>query len=330
MIATASVLGFALVFFLIGWGLSLLAGAVLRALRASLGAAGCAVERCAAALALVAPPLLALTFVLILAARSVYEGRSLHGDHCLSHGHHAHLCLLHGQAWGQRLSVWSIAIGMLGLGLWRGARWLRAAVRVQSLLRRLEPIASADSRGPVTIWQVPAQTPFCLVTGLLRPRIVWSTGARELLTPVERSAVLSHEAAHLVHGDLWRRLLLGFAAALGAPYIARRALSAWEHASERLCDRRAAEAVGDATAVASALVKLSRASGAPLPGTASFLPAARLEERVRALLDAPPPGERSARRLRRAACWLLVLALPVLAAMADPLHHTLETLLGML
>ena len=125
-------------------------------------------------------------------------------------------------------------------------------------------------------------------------------------------------------------VLLGTAAALGAPVVARHALAAWEHASERLCDHRAADAVGDATAVASALVKLSRAGGAPIAGAASFGSGCSVEERVRALLAAPEPGERSAGSLRRAALLSLALALPLLAALSDPLHHALETLLGTL
>lgn len=330
MIATASVLGFSLAFVLSCWGLSLIAGGVLRGQRRRLRAAGCAVERCAASLALVVPPLLALLLVLLLAARSVQQGRSPSGDHCLRHAHHAHLCLLHGQAWGQRASAWILPAVLGALALWRGAGWLRAAVRVRALLRLLAPTAQAEALGPLGVWLVPAQTPFCFVTGVLRPRIVWSAGARALLAPDEQRAVLSHEAAHVAHGDLWRRLLLGIAAGLGAPFVARRVLAAWEHASERLCDGRAADAVGDATAVASALLKLSRASGAQVAGAASFLSGCRVEERVRALLDTEAPRAASADPLRRAAVLLLALALPLLAALSDPLHHALETLLGTL
>jgi len=328
MIANASLLGFGLAFVVMSIGLSLFAGVIMRLLGVRLRLMGCAVERCAASLSLLIPPLLALLMVSILAARSWQEGWSTPGDHCLHHPHHAHLCLLHGDAWGQHAWTWAVAAGGALLVLRQCLAWLHAAVRVAALLRHLEPSAQTEFIGKFRVWQVPTQRPFCFVTGLWRPRIVWSISARELLTQSERHAVLSHETAHVANGDLWRRALLGLAVTLGAPLISRQIFGVWERATERLCDRLAADSVGDAAVVASALVKLARGGAVPVAGAASFLSTCSITERVQALLDRSGSGEQSARRLLLVALTVFVLVLPLLAALSDPLHHALETLLG--
>jgi hypothetical protein len=115
-------------------------------------------------------------------------------------------------------------------------------------------------------------------------------------------------------------------ALLGAPVLARRALVMWRSATERVCDGRAAAEV-DAAAVASALVALARVGNAPAVGVAFASPAG-VVERVEALLAPLPTGELMARRIARG-LWLSLTACALAAALfADPLHHALETLLG--
>jgi hypothetical protein len=119
-------------------------------------------------------------------------------------------------------------------------------------------------------------------------------------------------------------------ALFGAPWMARRALVTWRRATEKLCDRAAAGDVGEETTVAQALVKMARLAGAPSPGMA-FVPApSEVEERVEALLAAPPTGAAAARRMSVAMTASFVVAAAAAIALADPLHHAIESLFGAL
>lgn len=329
MIALGSLVGFALVFLLSSWSCSALGCLLLGIGWERARRAGCQVERCLAAIALIVPPLFGAAVAGVLAAHSLAAGWLASGDHCLRHLHHAHLCLRHGGAWARQPWAVGAVTGASLLWVIVIASHACSLFRVLRTLHRLEEGAQESRQEGIPILWIASRVPFCFAVGIGRPRILVSSRLEELLTDAERAAVLSHEAAHAQQGDLWMRPLLGALSLLGAPGLSGIGLSQWDRATERLCDERAAARTGDAAAVASALVKLVRAGSAPLAFATSFVSASGVEERVRALLDGQPLGEAQARRVVRGALWAAGLGLFGLLLFSDAIHHLLETLLGM-
>lgn len=327
MIDPASLIGFALAFVVISWALSALAVATLELLGGRLRAAGARVERTAAALALALPVALALTATGALAVRSLGGGH-----HCLVHGTHPHLCLLHGELWSsQPWAVVALAAlsGALAVALLRRALDGR---RARVALRRLTRAATKVDIAGISTHLVPSARAHCFVAGLLEARIFMTTAAWQALDEAGRHAVVAHERAHVVGRHLLWRWLLGALALLGAPLLSASLLRRWSEATERLCDAQAAEVVGDATVVAAALVQVARgaSAGEPRLGLAFPSPTAELEARVHAVLAGGHDGRRAAGWLRAAAAALLIVTLWFCAVAAEPIHHALETLLGAL
>jgi Zn-dependent protease with chaperone function len=318
MIELESTIGFLLALLAASVSISTIAGGAVLALRRPLRRLGPSAERQATVLALALPPLLALLTTVVLA------GSSLVGvDHCPHHPHHLHLCLRHGAAWADR--AWAVAsllavVTYAGVRLaYRAARLARTTAAFRKLVALSEPI-EAD------VLLAPANRPFSFAAGLLDPRIVMSSSAWDRLAPEERRAVIEHERAHVEQGDLVMRLLLDFFALFGAPLLAGRLLSIWERSTERLCDRRAADRIGDPSTVASALVRMARMS-CPELGFASFS-SPNVRERVEALLGGEPHGDEAKRQLTTAALAATLLSIVCLVVSADPLHHALESILG--
>ena len=327
MIDPGSLIGFALAFVLLSWVLSALALAVMRLLRDRLRAAGAQVERTAAALALALPAALALTVTVALAVRSLGAGH-----HCLVHGTHPHLCLLHGELWGaQPWAVGALAAlaGALAVAL---LRRVLHGLRARVALRHLAGAATRVDIAGIATHLVPSARAHSFVAGLLHARIFMTTAAWQALDEAGRHAVVAHERAHVTGRHLLWRWLLGALALLGAPVLSASLLRRWSEATERLCDAQAAEAVGDATVVAAALVQVARGVGAGEPALGLSFPshAAELEARVHAVLGGAPDGRRAASWLRAAATALLVVTLSLCVVAAEPIHHALETLLGAL
>jgi Zn-dependent protease with chaperone function len=176
---------------------------------------------------------------------------------------------------------------------------------------------------------VESERAFCFVAGRGRPAIYVSSRVWSSLSEPERAALVAHEAAHIRAGDLRTRMVIEALLVLAAPLTAARVRAVWLHASERVCDARAAHATGRPESVASAMVSLCRLQASRPAASLGFTPHPdELADRVRAVLAGGPLGERAATRLQRAvtaACAVLVAAA---AAAAEPLHHALETLLG--
>jgi Zn-dependent protease with chaperone function len=322
----ASLIAFVLVFVGATLGLSAVLALPVLALERVLDRNGPWVARRAAAAALVLPPLLSFGLVLILlagSAHALWTG----ADHCLVHDHHLHLCLVHGAAWASQ--PWAVAV-VAAAGtfvLLRAGLSALAHLRAQRSVGRLRNLG--DELGVPGCYLVPSRERFAFTAGLLSPAVLISSAAWEALNPEERAAVVAHELGHLAHGDPRWRAWLGALASLGAPFLANRLLLIWSLATERLCDRRAALAVGKPSTVASAMLALAR----PLPphlahSGAVFAAASHLPSRIQALLAEGPDGSTCARRL----LWgVLVGTATVLTAcvlFAEPLHHALETLLG--
>lgn len=323
MIALESSIGFALAFLLVTWSASLLVCGLVLAARGPLSRRGPATERAAARAALVLAPLVGLVIVLATGAHSLTALWPGAVDHCAQHGHHPHLCWVHGAGWaGDPLGVVPLAM-FAAYFLVRVAQ--RAAAR-WSAARALEQIARVARPDPGGVLIAPSDRIFCFAAGAARPRVYVSSAAWAALREDERRAVVAHERAHLAQGDLSAGSWLGVLALVGAPIVAQRVLGLWRGATERLCDLRAADEV-DATTVASALVALTRAGGAAPAGLAFASPAG-VVERVEALLAGVPAGTAAARRVTLGLSFLVTSLAALAALFADPLHHALETLLG--
>jgi Zn-dependent protease with chaperone function len=317
-----TMVGFALAFVTATWSLSVVLCAA-GALAVRLSTRDPAVERTAAAIAVASPPLLGLAAVVAIVVHSVAAAGGP-GDHCAPHDHHLHLCVVHGTAWGRE--AWAVVAAtvmgtfMLARVIGLGAAHVRGA-RAARDLRRVSVVSDG-------VHLVSAERPFLFVTGLARGAIFVSSAAWQALDAGERAAAIAHERAHIRHRDVLARAALTLCAIAGVPLLAGRMLRRWDSATERLRDRDASAATGDPTAVASALVVLAR-QGARAPAwSLSFAPSGELPLRVATVLADRPFHRRAAARLAQAACVAAATAAVLAFAGADPLHHLLETILG--
>ncbi len=315
-----SLIGFALVFVLVTWTLSATLLLAVWIGRRRLRQRGPAAERRAAELAAAIPVLVGLAVVGVLAARS-----QLGVDHCQLHDHHAHLCFAHGGAWIER--AWAVALVAAAavLALTRLGALVASLIRSQRSLSRLRR-ASHASAG---ITWVDTPHALCFVAGIWRPQIFVSTGVWAGLGDDERAAMLAHERAHIRHRDVARRLAVEMLSSVGAPLATSVLRGVWDPATERLCDARAAEEARSGEVVARAMVQACRLGVRSSPVPAAFAPAVHtLTDRVQAVLDREPTGDRAAQLLAGLVLSVAIGLSLVAAAYAEPLHHLLETLLG--
>lgn len=313
-----SLVGFGMVFLVVAWVLSLTATGGLRVCRTRLLAIGPAAERRAVELVAAIPVVIAVALVAVLLVRS-----QVGVDHCEVHDHHAHLCLAHGDAWTDQ--VWAVVVGTLvmTITLCRFASLAIRGLRQRAAVARLRRVARREHG----VWWVDTAHALCFVSGFRAPEIFVSTGVWAILDETERAAMLAHERAHVRQRDVARRFVLDLLLIVGAPFAAT-LRQAWDSATERLCDARAASDVGDAESVASAMVKVYRLGVRHSFATSFTPPGDLLAERVEALLDAKPAGDPAAKRLLGRVV-VGALALVVVAALnAEALHHLLESLLG--
>lgn len=137
---------------------------------------------------------------------------------------------------------------------------------------------------------IPLELPVALCFGLLRPRLLLSTGALRGLSPLEVEAVLRHEQTHLRRHDPLRLVVVrALAEALPVlPALHQMAL-ALPVAQELAADRVAISAVGT-DALGSALLKIGDALGS-LPDLPLAIGAfSALDARIDQLLGVPVPS----------------------------------------
>jgi Zn-dependent protease with chaperone function len=276
-------------------------------------------------MALAATPLgSAALFTLLCFLPSLLGAVGLMADHCLSHDdHHAHLCLSHPPAAVGGL-LGALLLGLAGVhghfALWSQARTWLAGRR----LLRLLPLAS--TQGPAAdVRLLAAQAPLSLSAGIFRPAVYVSSGLLAVTSPRVLSVILEHERAHVRRRDGLRKLLASLLGAAHFPATRRLLLADLSLACEQACDAEAAERAGDGLEVAEAIVAMERVltAGPALGVYTSAFGGSNVAARVEALLD--PPSDRP--RLKGA--WLVAGAVGMLAA-AEPLHHGIETLVGLL
>jgi hypothetical protein len=150
----------------------------------------------------------------------------------------------------------ALGLLMLGAAAWSVARELLAD-------RRFRAAMAAQSLPLHEAWLIDEDRPQAFCAGLLRPRVYCSTGALELLDAPELAAVLAHERHHARQHDPLR-LVCGRALAAGLFFIP--AVSHLVRRQHELAEISADEAAvhsagGDRSALASAMLSFSQASG---------------------------------------------------------------------
>jgi hypothetical protein len=258
--------------------------------------------------------------------------------HCYSHGgHHLHLCPQHpflSQSLLQPACVvlagWLLVAGprlvRFARQLWASALWVESLRRlpcvvVDGVIVRLREGSGLDA----------------FTAGVFSPLIVVDRPLWDSLSDPERRAVVHHEKAHAQRWDGLSLVSLRLCNAL-VPWVSREQfIDTWKAASETVCDRRAATAVGDARIVARALLALERIRGAFRPVSAEAVPvlgmasAATLERRVRGLLrqtgnnKAIPRNDVLMVSAGAFGAVILTVAWP-----GNMFHHAVESVLGLL
>jgi Zn-dependent protease with chaperone function len=197
-----------------------------------------------------------------------------------------------------------------------------------TLLRSLAGIAAAMRVRPPRVRFVELDAPLLFCTGARRPGIVISRGTLALLDEEELEAALAHELSHVVRRDPAVSWLLMAARGLlffnPAVQVVARAIA---RDAETRADDLGASVVRDRVALASALLKLYRAThGRPAAEVRRTLPLAGalaepfrrartldLERRCRRLLepDGEPGATHAAPRVALAALALFALLVVV-------------------
>lgn len=274
-------------------------------------------------------PALAVTALLLaVTLPSLIAAVTGTGDHCQSHGHHLHLCLLHA---GQlRPLLAAIGASALAVAAFRFGASVRAHWLNHRRFAALERLGEAESaRFPVV--RVPGAPHLCHAVGVFRRRILLSASIEPALTHAELAAALAHERAHLLRHDPLVGTLLKVAGTFMPPPIARTLYDAWQRAAEEACDAHAVGAVGDGPIVASALVKMTALHHGAV--TAPLAPAfgeSGLERRVGLLLREPAPIHHLCGAAPASFALLSAFAFGLAVRFTDLLHHAVETALHFL
>jgi len=180
-----------------------------------------------------------------------------------------------------------LALGIFGAllgsaGLVNAALALRRASRTISVwTASAQPLAA---RAPVPVLRIARPVPAMAATGIVRPRVLLSGAAENLLTSNELETALNHEVAHVRRRDNLKKLLLRFVAFPGMRGLEQ----AWLEATEMAADDAAVSSAREALDLAAALIKLSRLGPAEPPAdlTAALVhsPAAAMNARVERLI----------------------------------------------
>jgi Zn-dependent protease with chaperone function len=279
--------------------------------------------RAALAFAL-APTLLPWALVAVCLAPGLAALAGAHGDHCLAHADHPHLCLAHRSA-ALSAPLWAVLAAASGTGLAALAQWRAHRARARQLRAALQSASAGELVPGVTLVQL--RDPFSLAAGLWRPHIWLSTGLAEALSSEQLEVVIAHERAHVLSRDALRRWLAGIGALPLWPSVRRALLGELALASEQACDEAAAARTGDRPRVAETILAVERLIGsrAGEPFGVLAFGGSTVPERVRSLLEAPcePAPLRPLAAFGAVATVAFVLG-------ADGLHHAIEHVIGSL
>jgi len=274
------------------------------------------------------PGLAGALVVCLTLAPSIIHGLGFGLDHCHSHGHHAHLCLVHTALFSgstpERLLLGTIGVSLLAWATVVGTR-LRRQRQVLEMLLALGSASNVEPRHSV----IRSRRPFAITAGWLEPAILISSRLLEDLMPAEVSTVLAHEQAHQRRRDGLRLLAAESVSRLHWPTTRRRILGRLSLAIEQACDEVAARHSGDRLGVAATIVKLSRLGAGEGHSAFSTSPAftgADTADRVQGLLQ---PALVARPGIALAALVLGALLTIAGLATGDWWHHSAESLLSL-
>jgi Zn-dependent protease with chaperone function len=269
-------------------------------------------------LALAALPLFASALALLAC---FLPSLGLAADHCLQHGHHPHLCLTHLPHAGLTLAIAALASVLVARAAHAAFRLARGIWRSITTERALCEAATPDASG---VRVLPTENPEAFVLGLIRPKLFVSRGLLSMSDEV-REVVLAHERAHVQRRDPLRHLVASAVLGFHLPWLAGVLRRRLHTAAESAADARAADALGDSARVADVIVRLARVHRAhPVHGLG--FAGGNIEARVHRLL-----GRRGRDGFRPSTVTLLAAATALgTLALAEPLHHAIETFLGLL
>lgn len=177
------------------------------------------------------------------------------------------------------LALCGIALGIFGVV--NAALALRkASSAISNWTRESQQVKT----NPVPVLRIARPFPAMAAAGILRPRVLLSGAAENLLSTSELQTALNHEVAHVHRRDNLKKLLLRFVAFPGM----RDLESAWLDATEMAADDAAVSSAAEALDLAAALIKLSRLGPveAPVELTAALVhsPASVMNARVERLI----------------------------------------------
>jgi beta-lactamase regulating signal transducer with metallopeptidase domain len=175
------------------------------------------------------------------------------------------------------------------------------------------------------------------LAGVIRPRVLVGSTARQALTAAELEVAVAHELAHQRSRDnLTRALMRSVPDFLGFTRAGRRIERLWEGEAECLADARAVNgSPARATRLASAMVKVARLAGADEKlyalGWSTFHHRSLLERRVRLMVEHPPARLRPGCNLTTLAAIVTgAVGLAWVGGLPHELHAITEALIALL
>ncbi len=266
-----------------------------------------------------APALVGLFGMVLVALPSLLAGAGLAADHCLTHDHHTHLCPVH--ITGLPAVLAAIAAGAFVVAV------LRLGTRLFDLLQQRALVRAATGIGECTPLEdttlvILAGPPTLLHAG--DDVVLASRALLDGLSAGARRAALAHETAHVRRGDARCLSLLSLAAACAPPLLGEQMIRRYRQAAEEAADEDAAAVVG-VVDVAAAVVEVSRVRLRSALDGLCAIDGADIEQRIRRLLALQPIARRSG-----AVVVVAVLAGATLSSLPffDDVHHLAESALS--
>lgn len=272
----------------------------------------------------VLPGTAAVAVTLAAAVPSMLAAAGLHHDHCTTHLHHPHLCLMH--AFDLPISRTLLGAGALAILSFKGAHLLLSVVARRRAVRALEALGVQTMRGRFGVIRVPGGPKLCHAVGIAKRRVLLSEGVARAVSREQLAAALAHEEAHHERMDGLASFIVRLSALFHAPVVMKGITVDHREATEEAADVRAAAVVGDPRLVAEAIVSIARIQVGE-PSFANGITGAGIERRVMRLLDAAE--DRSSPGLIGVVGGLGLSGASILFA-AESVHHAVETLLHLL
>lgn len=286
--------------------------------------------------ALLAPVVVGGLGVVIALLPSIWHVIGLASDHCASEPEHlhAHLCFVHQPHTGSQVLAAVVAVfgaillvraGLVIKRMWHARRLFGSVIATSASRMLQENVRLLDCDFPI-----------CATVGLLRPTIYISSSAATALGPACLTAAMGHEYGHLRRHETRSRTLATFAALFHVPGVGPWLLLDWQQDAEFACDAFAARYAGSGILVAEALVRFQRAvlrSGTlQVYAGACLCDGSALTPRIESLLSAESDscGSLDSDDGKLSFGIGLTLLLLGVALQARPLHHALESFVGLL